>query len=175
VLFRSKIEAEKLDVEMLDVDLPEMLFELDDIMSFQAKTKGLEFSITNDGPVPRTIKTDVVRLKQILLNLLSNAIKFTAKGGRISCSSEVSEDGTTIVNVSDTGIGIHKSDIPKIMEPFGQVASSDIRDHRGTGLGLPITRRLTELLGGKFLLRSEFGVGTEVSVSFPRQATSLKQ
>lgn len=118
--------------------------------------------------------SDIRAVRQIILNLVTNAIKFTPKGGAVTCSSLVNSDGTITFKVIDNGIGIEKEDIPKVMEPFSQVATSEARGHSGTGLGLPITKNLVELLGGTLLIESEIRVGTQITVNLPtQQASSL--
>ncbi len=106
-------------------------------------------------------------VKQVLLNLLSNAVKFTPEGGDISVKAEPSLDGSLIVKVADTGVGIAKEDIPKALEYFGQVDSSLARKFEGTGLGLSLALKLVEWHGGTMLLDSAVDVGTTVIIRFP--------
>jgi len=108
-------------------------------------------------------------LKQVLLNLLSNAVKFTPPGGevRVSVWHDVSVD-TIMFQVKDSGIGIAAKDISKVMSPFGQVDSALSRKYEGTGLGLPLSKKFVELLGGKFNLSSVVGKGTTITISLPR-------
>jgi signal transduction histidine kinase len=106
-------------------------------------------------------------MKQILINLLSNSVKFTPAGGIIRLAAQVDEAGDLVIVVADTGIGIAAEDLDKVLEPFGQVDSSLSRKHRGTGLGLPLTRGLVELHGGSFKLESTPGAGTTVTLRFP--------
>ena len=117
--------------------------------------------------LPR-LRADPRAVKQILLNLLSNAVKFTDSGGRVSVSAELSGGGGLRLQVRDSGIGIAKEDIAKAMAPFGQVDSSLSRKYEGTGLGLPLTRRLVDLHGSELQLTSEFGEGTCVTIDFPQ-------
>jgi signal transduction histidine kinase len=113
---------------------------------------------------------DPRRLKQILINLLSNAVKFTEPGGSIAL--EVTEEERSVrFSVRDTGIGISKSDLPRLFKPFVQLDSSLGRRHGGSGLGLALVGRLAELHGGSVALESEPGRGTTVSVSVPSWAT----
>lgn len=115
-------------------------------------------------PLPR-LHCDRVRVRQMLANVLSNAVKFTPPGGSIEMFVEAN-DGLTFV-VRDTGIGISAEDIPRILTPFGQIASVYQRNHQGTGLGLTVTKALIERHGGKLALDSQPGVGTTVRLSFP--------
>ena len=118
--------------------------------------------------------SDIRAVRQIILNLVTNAIKFTPKCGAVTCSSLVNSDGKITFKIIDNGIGIEKEDIPKVMEPFSQVPTSEARGHNGTGLGLPITKSLVELLGGTLLIESETRVETQITANLPtQQASSL--
>lgn len=108
-------------------------------------------------------------MKQILLNLLSNAIKFTPSGGRVTIEAAVQDDGRMVVTVEDTGIGMNEEDIPVAMSSFGQIDSSFSRKFDGTGLGLPLSKMLTEMHGGELTLESAPGKGTSVTVTFPAE------
>jgi signal transduction histidine kinase len=113
-----------------------------------------------------TIVADPLRLKQILLNLLSNAIKFTPRGGSVRLSVSRA-GGELVLTVVDTGIGMRPENIPIALEPFRQIDGSLSRQHQGTGLGLPLAKRLTELHGGTLEITSEPGEGTCVAVRLP--------
>ena len=119
------------------------------------------------------IVTDSKKFKQILLNLLSNAIKFTPAGGevRIVAWADINTDNY-MFEVRDSGIGIAPKDISRAMSPFGQVDSAMSRKYEGTGLGLPLTKKFVELMGGKFEIASEVGVGTTIRFSVPREIKS---
>jgi signal transduction histidine kinase len=105
-------------------------------------------------------------VKQILLNLLSNAVKFTPRGGEVTVAATIDRDGACALSVIDTGIGIAEENIPRVLQPFGQVDGGYARVHGGTGLGLSIVRALAELHGGEFALRSTLGQGTTATVRF---------
>jgi signal transduction histidine kinase len=109
------------------------------------------------------------RLRQVLLNLLSNALKFTPKGGRVVIAGEVDETGSLRLAVKDSGIGIAKEHLAKVLEPFWQVDSGLNRCQEGTGLGLPLAKRLIEMHGGSLHLSSEPGSGTTAMVSLPAE------
>jgi signal transduction histidine kinase len=113
------------------------------------------------------IRADERRLRQVLINLLSNAVKFTPAGGQVSIAAEADAKRGFLIRVKDTGVGIKPEDIPTALEPFGQVDSSLVRNHEGTGLGLPLSRALVELHGGRLDIESEVGVGTTVTVALP--------
>ena len=117
------------------------------------------------------LRTDGGKLRQILLNLLSNAVKYNVKGGRVDIRTGCDRQGGMYLTVSDTGIGIAQSDIKKVMEPFGQARSDAYRTHGGTGLGLSLSKQLTELQGGTLVLTSELDVGATVTVVFPPERT----
>jgi len=119
------------------------------------------------------IETDQGKLTQILLNLLSNSVKFTKPGGTVTIAGQLDQDFVEIA-VRDTGIGIAEKDLAKVMTPFGQVASA-YQTHEGFGLGLPLTKRLTEALGGRFTLRSVLGRGTTAIVRLPRASVEIVQ
>ncbi len=110
-------------------------------------------------------------IKQIILNLLSNSDKFTPEGGQINASAKVADNGGINIHIHDTGCGIATNDIDSVLEPFGQVRSDRHHTNEGTGLGLPISRGLTELHGGEFTLESELNAGTSVTLSFPPERT----
>ncbi len=110
---------------------------------------------------------DPTQLKQVLPNLLSNAIKFTPADGLVTVSAFMGEDRSLAVKIVDTGIGIAAEDIPRVLEPFGQVGDVMTRGYDGTGLGLPLAKSMVEMHGGTFHLEREVGVGTTVTVRFP--------
>ncbi|MBL6854171.1 MAG: hybrid sensor histidine kinase/response regulator, partial [Alphaproteobacteria bacterium] len=107
-------------------------------------------------------------IRQIVLNLLTNAIKFTREGGKVTLTLSGAEDGIYI-RVADTGIGIAPEDIDRIIRPFEQVETVLSRTHGGTGLGLPLTAKLTELHGGTLTIESQVAQGTTVTVWLPAQ------
>ncbi len=115
---------------------------------------------------------DERKFKQILINLLSNAIKFTPPGGCVAIKIWFCRDNGYVFQIADTGIGIALADIPKALTPFQQVDSDLNRKYEGSGLGLPLTKALTELHGGSLGLQSEVGVGTTVTVRFPAERIS---
>ena len=105
---------------------------------------------------------------RVLINLLSNAIKFTPSGGSVSVHAGLESDGRLALTVSDTGVGVSKLDIEKALMPFGQVEGLLTRKHEGTGLGLPLSKILVEMHGGTLTFQSEVGVGTDVTLHFPK-------
>ena len=123
--------------------------------------------VTEIGEQLPLIVADPTRLKQILLNLMSNAIRFTKPGGSVVVAARRAEEGGVALEVRDTGSGMTADEIAVALEPFGQVDARLAREHEGTGLGLPLARRLTELHGGTLEIVSEKGVGTAVMVTLP--------
>ncbi len=167
VLDISKIEANKYEVERIHIDLRQLLSDIVALTRVKAIQKGLNFKVVVDGPVPKQIQTDPLRLKQILINLIGNAIKFTSSPGsvhlRVSCQDRLI--GSTLhVDVIDTGIGMSDDQIQRLFKPFTQADESTTRKFGGTGLGLVISRRFAQLLGGDMTVKSEPGVGTCFSV-----------
>jgi len=113
------------------------------------------------------VLVDRVRLRQVVLNLLTNAIKFTPKGGRVGLVSGVEPDGTTWFRVTDTGIGMEATDIPRVLEPFGRTEHGSRVDREGAGLGLSLSKAIAELHGGTLEIESTPGMGTAVTVTLP--------
>ncbi|MDQ1282754.1 MAG: hypothetical protein QG666_543 [Euryarchaeota archaeon] len=186
ILDFSKLEAKKMDLEVLDFDLPSTLEEAESLLAAAASEKRLDLSSSIDSDVPLHLSGDQGKLRQIIVNLLSNAVKFTPKGkievhvSRISPSNEVlhpvhesdvSSDGpvhcrmedcdvSLRFSVSDTGIGIPEDRVKILFSPFTQVDSSTTRKYGGTGLGLAISRQLAELMGGRIGVVSREGEGS---------------
>ena len=110
---------------------------------------------------------DARLIRQVVINLLSNAIKFSRDGGVVEISMSSGPDGSYSIEFRDRGIGISADDLPKVREPFVQVASAFSREHEGTGLGLPLVDRIMTMHGGTLKIESEAGKGTTAKVSFP--------
>jgi len=163
VLDYSKLEAGKLDVESIDFDFRRVLEDVGALMSSKAVEKGIFLVERCDASVPRFLKGDPGRLRQVLLNLAGNAIKFTETGG-VTIVAAGSESGGRVhlrVSVRDTGIGISKEAQAKLFGSFVQADSSITRRFGGTGLGLAISRRLVNAMGGDVGVNSEPGKGSE--------------
>jgi signal transduction histidine kinase len=165
VLDISKLDTVITETYTEPLDLAEFLHKTMQMIRPQAERAGIVLTEKFDGVLPSML-TDERRLRQVLLNLLSNAIKFTAQGGNVSIAA-YRQGGSVSIAVSDTGVGIAPDDIPKAMENYGQVQTGWSRTQEGTGLGLPLAKRLVELLGGSFVLESKVGVGTNIIVTFP--------
>lgn len=154
----SKIAANRLDIELIPVDLPQLLQEVAQLSADKARQKGLQFHLDFHFPLPSLVLTDPTRLKQVLLNLSNNAVKFTAKGQvslQLSCHDELLE-----FRITDTGIGITPEQQAQLFQPFTQADASVQRQFGGTGLGLVIARQLCEKLGGQLILASSSAQGS---------------
>ena len=170
ILDFSKIEAEKLSIENTDFPLRECLHAALVILAPQAHTKGLEFAIDVHPDVPDDLVGDPVRLGQILLNLAGNAVKFTEQGEvviNVDVSSVTEESVELHFAVRDTGIGITPEKHAPIFHAFAQADGSTTRKYGGTGLGLTISYRITEMMGGRMWLESEVGKGSVFHVTLP--------
>ena len=163
ILDLSKIEASRLDLEVLDFDLRTTVEETVEALAVKAAEKGLEFVCLVDPDVPSCLRGDPGRLGQILLNLANNAIKFTDAGEvaiRVSSGGEEGAKAVIRFEVTDTGIGIPKDKLESLFSPFTQVDGSTTRKYGGTGLGLSISKQLSELMGGSVGAKSEEGRGS---------------
>ncbi len=163
ILDFSKIEAGKLDIETTDFKLDEVISSVTTLTAQKAHEKGLEFLAHTAAGVPEVLLGDPLRLGQILTNFVNNAVKFTEQGEIRLEIQQVERTGEKVqlkFAVRDTGIGMTKEQSGKLFEPFTQADMSTTRKHGGTGLGLTISRRLVELMGGRIWLESEPGVGS---------------
>jgi signal transduction histidine kinase len=163
VLDLAKIEAGRMDLEVAEVALPDLLRSAVSMQSERAIRGGIDLSLSTD-PEEITIAADERRLRQIVFNLLSNAVKFTPSGGRVDVSAH-QEDGQVEVAVADTGPGIAAEELETIFEEFEQ--TSDGKRAEGTGLGLPLSRKLVELHGGRLWAESTPGRGSTFRFTLP--------
>lgn len=158
ILDISKVEANRLDLEMVDVDLRTIITDVYALLSVQAKEKNLSLTADCKTAIPKRLRTDPTRLRQILINIVGNAIKFTTAGGvHIDMSWEKTEDafdGVLRFRVSDTGVGIDPVHAGRLFQPFMQADSSTTRRFGGTGLGLALSKKLANALGGDVRLES---------------------
>jgi len=162
ILDIAKLQSGKTELRLEPTDVVRVIDDAVGLISKQAQVASVVLTCHSEEGLS-LVQADPVRLRQILLNLLSNAIKFTPPGGKISVNAGQESDLIRI-DVSDTGIGMSVEDIPKAMEPFGQVANTLTRQYQGTGLGLPLAKSLVELHGGRFEIASAPGVGTTISI-----------
>jgi signal transduction histidine kinase len=171
VLDVAKIEAGKVEPRPQPVDIPDLLKTCAAQIQQPLDARQLTLNMQLATELPPVV-ADPQHLRQIMLNLLSNAVKFTLAGGEVSIGANripANDDAAPGIEiwVKDTGIGIAPSDIAKALSPFGQVRTNATTAQQGTGLGLPITKSLTELNGGRFEIESAPGKGTKVSIHFP--------
>lgn len=169
ILDLSKIEAGKLDIAYVPVSLPSLFMEIEQIFGIKIRDKKLDFSVTILPNLPEWISLDEIRLRQILVNLVGNALKFTETGSvRLSAQSVPRGAGSidlTII-VEDSGIGIAKEELSRIFQSFEQQSGQDSATYGGTGLGLTITKKLVELMGGSISVVSRLGEGSRFTVEF---------
>jgi two-component system cell cycle sensor histidine kinase PleC len=172
VLDLVQIETGRARVSLGTVDACEVGRDVVRLMSPQAAAKSVALRFAaNCTADPMT--SDEGKIRQILFNLISNALKFTPEGGSVTVSIAGDPlDGRTILRVADTGIGMRPEDVPVALAAFGQIGNALQRHGQGIGLGLPLTRKFAELLGGTFDLQSAPGNGTIVTVTLPDQANS---
>jgi PAS domain S-box-containing protein len=163
ILDFSKVEAGKLDLEHIDMDLRDTLEDVARLLAIQAHAKGLEVTALIDPTLPDMVKGDAGRVRQILLNLGGNAVKFTQRG-EVAIDLKVVERAaqSTLVRceIRDTGAGIPGNRLSALFKPFSQVDASTTRKFGGTGLGLSIVKRLVELMDGEAGVTSQEGVGS---------------
>ncbi len=178
ILDFSKIESEKLELEDQPFDLRDCIEDSLDLISTKAGEKSLDLAYLIENHTPAAIVGDVTRLRQILTNLLSNAIKFTEKGEVfISVSAKPISDNKyeILFSVKDTGIGIPEDKMDRLFKSFSQVDTSTTRNYGGTGLGLVISKRLAEMMGGKMWVESIFHKGTTFYFTITAEAVASKQ
>ena len=166
ILDFSKASADKLKVDNIELDLNKLI--TSSIRFVQPRAEKARIKLIEDLPKTHIIiKADPQRLKQVMLNLLSNSVKFTIEGGCITVLVRADEIQKCVnIKVIDTGIGMKENDIPKALSVFGQIDNKLSKKYEGTGLGLPLTKKLVELMQGTFDLQSTVGVGTIITLTF---------
>ncbi|MBI5900859.1 MAG: CHASE domain-containing protein [Rhodocyclales bacterium] len=163
ILDLSKIEAERLQLEHRDFDLPALVEDTVALQESAAQAKGLALAVEFDPALPRQVSGDAMRLRQILLNFISNAIKFSDHGRIVAQASAVEQDADSLLlrlEVSDQGIGIAPEQQDRLFRAFSQADDSTTRKYGGTGLGLIISKRIAQLMGGDVGLSSTPGEGS---------------
>ncbi|MEM7019677.1 MAG: response regulator, partial [Pseudomonadota bacterium] len=177
ILDLSKIEAGKLTLEQLPINLEEVVMDVARLLTINAENKGLELIVSYAPEAPRGVLADPIRIRQILSNLVGNAIKFTEKGHvmiDVDCSKQ--EDGIAElwIQVEDSGIGISKEQQKVIFDKFTQADAATTRRFGGTGLGLAISSQLVNMMGGKISVTSELGHGATFFFSLPLPVADIK-
>ncbi len=168
ILDLSKINAEKLELEKLNFKIRDIMDSVYKTLKIKVDEKAIKLNFKIDDRIPKKLAGDPVRINQILLNIVGNAVKFTEKGSvTVSCKlrNQTEQNFELYFEVIDTGIGIEKENIQGVFESFSQANSGITRKFGGTGLGLPISKKLIELYGGELQLESEYGKGTTFSFS----------
>lgn len=174
ILDLSKVEAGHLEVESTEMAFDHLLYEVLALFKEKADKKNISLSINLGNQVPTRIKSDPTRVRQILINLISNAVKFTKDNGviEIRVLSETLDENNYKFNVRirDTGIGLTAAQVDKLFRPFTQADNSTTRKYGGTGLGLALSKRLSQALGGDIrIVNTQFGAGSEFEFEFVAQ------
>jgi len=167
VLDLAKIEAGRLELHEETVEIRTMIADCVRLVRERASMGGIE--LVDHCSAPVLLSADSMALKKILTNLLSNAVKFTPSGGQVELDALIDADGGFTMSVADTGVGMSPDEIPKALEPFGQIDGAMTRRHQGTGLGLPLSVSLAERMGGTLHVDSRKGHGTTVTVRLPAE------
>ena len=177
ILDMERIASGKLPIEFAETPLPEIVREVVDLMRVRANAKGLFIQIRADAGIPGRLRTDAMRVRQILVNLVGNAIKFTDSGGIcVTFETRSGHGGRMLaVRVADTGIGIRSEQLDRLFEPFTQADSTSTRRHGGSGLGLAISRRLARLLGGDLEARSTPNDGSVFTLTLPLEGAAAME
>jgi signal transduction histidine kinase len=170
VLDMSRIEAGEAKLDETDVALDTATEESLQMLRPRIDKKRLQVNVDIDAAVPR-LRADRRMVKQMLLNLLGNAVTYTPNRGSVGVRAVVTAHGEIAIEIRDTGIGIAKADLERVMEPFHIAENPHVRSYQGIGLGLPLTRSLVRLHGGTLRLDSELGVGTVATLTFPAERT----
>ena len=166
ILDLSKVEAGRMTLAQDTIDVADMARGCLRMVEPHAQETGLAL-VADIAPDLPPLRADALRLRQVLLNLVSNAVKFTSAGGSVTIRASRAANGDLGISVKDTGVGMDADQIETALEMYGQVTSPLTGVHEGTGLGLPLSKKLVELLGGTFALASTPGKGTVVSLTFP--------
>jgi signal transduction histidine kinase/DNA-binding response OmpR family regulator len=164
VLDISKIEANKFDLSPVSFNFEKMLQKVVNVINFRVDERRQHFHVSVDNHIPGTLIGDDQRLAQVITNLLSNAVKFTPEEGTVTLNarflSETEDMCRLQVSVTDTGIGINEDQKDRVFQAFEQAETSTARKYGGTGLGLPISKRIIEMMGGEIKVESEPGSGS---------------
>jgi signal transduction histidine kinase len=172
ILDLAKLEAGQRDLHPQRLDLPALLKEMADIIEPQARSKGLTLLLEAGDEMPATAVLDREKLSRVLINLLSNAVKYTSQGSVVLRATRW--QGSIAFEVEDTGAGVPAHLVAAAFEPFRQIRTSSSEAPRGTGLGLPISKQLVELMGGDLLFDSREGKGTRVAFTLPELPEPLE-
>lgn len=165
----ERMEAGEMTFESEPLDANDLVETAVGFVRELAQQKAIAIELQASAGLP-AIRSDGRAIRQVMINLLGNAVKFTPAHGRVVCRTFRNDTGTLAFQVEDNGPGVRAGDLQKILQPFGQVRTPDNCGHRGSGLGLPISKKLVEALGGSFRFESTPGTGTTVTIELPIRA-----
>ena len=177
ILDFSKIEAGHMEILPVEYMTSSLINDAVSIISSRIKKKGLKFTVEVDPKLPITLKGDELRIRQVIINLLTNAVKYSEKGQvvlKLGQKYEIQKGFLLVVTVKDTGIGIKKEDQEKLFDSFARVDALKNRGVEGTGLGLTITKRIVDQMGGNIKLISTYGKGSEFTIEIPQIVVDRK-
>ena len=178
ILDMSRIESGRMTVKNEEFSFNQFIEQINVIVEGQCRDKGLKFNLNVKGNIEQFYIGDDTKLKQVLINILGNSVKFTDKGGSIAlnieCTGQIEGHSNFKFEMSDTGIGMDKSYLPKIFEPFSQEDASNTSSYGGSGLGLAITKNIVEMMNGTITVESEKGVGSKFTVNLPLKNSQRK-
>ena len=164
ILDLSKVEADQLEIEHIPLSISKLIRDINDISKMAAKEKNIKFETQFTFPIPGQIKSDPIRLNQVLLNIVNNAIKFTHKGSVTLGIAYEKDEQKLKFEITDTGIGMSEEQQEKLFQAFSQADSSTTRKYGGTGLGLHISKKLIGMLDGDISIESELNKGSKFTV-----------
>ena len=174
ILDLSKIESGRMELVQVEYEISSVLNDLVNMTMKKAQDKGLAFELDAAPDIPSVLRGDEIRVRQIMLNIVNNAIKYTQEGSvRVSVSFD-RDTGLLRVRVADTGIGIREKDMEKLFASFQRLDETKNRNIEGTGLGLNITRQLSEMMGGSIRVESEYGKGSVFTAEMEQQVVDAK-
>lgn len=173
ILDHSKLEAGQIELETEEASFIDLVLDVTDLLSIQAKTKNIKLNILAPDDFPDKFIFDEVRMRQVLQNLIGNAIKFTPEG-KVDISFKITSDNYLILEIKDTGIGISKEGQEKLFKKFSQVDNFQKNYSSGTGLGLMICKQIIELMNGKIEVYSELGIGSIFTVEIPIETIQIE-
>lgn len=172
ILDMSKIESGKMEIVKVEYAPEDLMMDLWNVIFLRAQEKGLAIHFSLDETLPRVLFGDDVRIKQIVTNLLTNAVKYTPQGTiemKVTYERQAEEEIGLIISVKDTGMGIKKEDMGKLFESFQRLDEEKNRNIEGTGLGMNITMSLLRLMDGEMKVESEYGKGSDFTVTIPQR------
>lgn len=166
ILDISKIESGSMIIENAEMNLSQTVLEVVDLLTQKSVTNKVKLTASIDSDTPTFVKSDALRIKQVLTNIIGNSLKFTSEGFvtvKISKVTDLKMKGNILVEVRDSGIGITDTQIQKLFQPFSQADASTTKKYGGTGLGLVVTKKLVEMMGGEIWIKSIIEKGTTVT------------